>query len=144
MKEYDLTIRGNDYHVELKNLEDNLAQIEVNGTPYKVYIKQEVKKAKTPVLVRKPLVHTTEPSDVKSASKAGGSVGTVNAPLPGTIFALKVKEGDFVNNGDVLLIMEAMKMENEIESEISGKVLSIKVKENDSVLEGDVLVEIGG
>jgi biotin carboxyl carrier protein len=79
---------------------------------------------------------TSKPSERKGA-------GGVNAPLPGTILEVKVKEGDIVKTGDLLLIMEAMKMENNIKADKEGKVLSVKVHPGDSVLEGDVLVEIG-
>ncbi len=140
MREYDFNIRGNDYHVELQNFEDNIAWIEVNGTRFKVEVKQEMKKTKTPVLIRKPIA--TNSSDSKP--KASPGLGTVKSPLPGTILSVKVSVGQEVKKGDVLMIMEAMKMENEIESELDGKVTAIKVKENDSVLEGDILIEIGG
>jgi biotin carboxyl carrier protein len=141
MREYDFNIRGNDYHVELQNFEDNIAWIEVNGTRFKVEVKQELKKTKTPVLVRKPIAPDTNTS---KPAPTGGGLGAVKSPLPGTILSLKVSVGQEVKKGDVLMIMEAMKMENEIESDLDGKVTAIKVKENDSVLEGDVLIEIGG
>ena len=56
---------------------------------------------------------------------------------------MKVKVGDEVKQGDVILIMEAMKMENNIKADKSGKITDVKVKVGDSVLEGDLLVEIG-
>jgi biotin carboxyl carrier protein len=79
---------------------------------------------------------TSKPTERKGA-------GLVKAPLPGTILQVFVKEGDLVKSGDKLLIMEAMKMENNITADTEGKVTAVKVKQGDAVLEGDVLVEIG-
>jgi biotin carboxyl carrier protein len=79
---------------------------------------------------------TSKPTDKKGA-------GVIKAPLPGTILEIKVKPGDEVKMGDDLLIMEAMKMENNIKSDKYGKISDIKVSVGDSVLEGEVLVEIG-
>ncbi len=138
MKKFDFTIKGNKYSTWIKEMDGNIAKIEVNGTKYKVEIHQEVKKTKTPTLVRKPVVR--KPGE--GAVPAGPSVGAVKAPLPGNIFKVLVKEGDEVNAGDNLLIMEAMKMENEIKAEKKATVASIKVKEGDAVLQGAVLIEM--
>lgn len=144
MKKFKFTIRGNKYNVELHNIEDNIAEIEVNGSKYEVEIEQEVKTSKTPKLVRPKAVPSSE-SDRAKTSKPTESKGSghIKAPLPGTILQISVKEGDIVKSGDKLLIMEAMKMENNITADKEGKILAIKVKEGDSVMEGDVLVEIG-
>ena len=70
-------------------------------------------------------------------------VGHVKSPLPGIIINVHVKEGDVVKIGDKLLTLEAMKMENNINSDKEGKIIAVKVQKGDSVLEGDILVEIG-
>lgn len=144
MKKFKFNIRGNDYNVELLNIEDNIAEIEVNGSTYQVEIEKTVKETKTPKLIR-PRIIPSGGSDVVKTSKPSErkGVGFVKAPLPGTILELKVKVGDDVKVGDTLLIMEAMKMENDIKSDKAGKVASLKINNGDSVLEGDVLVEIG-
>jgi biotin carboxyl carrier protein len=144
MKKYKFTIRGNQYDVELKNFEDNIAEIEVNGSTYEVEIHREVKTTKTPKLVRSAVYPTAE-SDKAKTSKPSESkgAGAIKAPLPGTILSIAVKVGDIVKSGDNLLIMEAMKMENNIKANIEGKIIAVKVNVGDSVLEGDVLVEIG-
>jgi biotin carboxyl carrier protein len=144
MKKFSFTIRGNKYEVELRNIEDNIAEVEVNGSLYEVEIHKEIKTPKTPKLVRPQVVHSHEvekssfprPSQTK---KTGG----IAAPLPGSILEIKVKAGDNVKAGDILLIMEAMKMENNIKADRDGVVKAIKVIVGDSVLEGDLLVEIG-
>jgi len=144
MKKFKFKIRGNDYNVEIQNFEDDIAEIEVNGTTYLVEVEKAVKETKTPKLVRSAVapnggsdpVKTSKPTEKKGA-------GAIKAPLPGTILEIKVKVGDSVKVGDTLLIMEAMKMENEIKSNKNGKVNAIQINIGDSVLEADVLVEIG-
>lgn len=145
MKKFKFSIRGNSYDVELKNIEDNVAEIEVNGSVYNVDIISEVKQkvSKTPRLVRGnvPPVGDSSVKFAKPSDKKGA--GAVKAPIPGLILELKVKPGDQVKMGDTVVIMEAMKMENDIKADRSGTITEVKVKVNDSVLEGDVLVEIG-
>lgn len=136
MKKFDFTIKGNKYHVHLKDFEDSMATIEVNGTEYAVEVHQEVAKPKTPKLVRKAVVNKPGEGTIKKA--AGAS--TVKAPLPGNIFKMLVSEGDTVAKGDTVLIMEAMKMENEVKAEKDGVVKEIKVSEGDAVLQSDVLI----
>jgi biotin carboxyl carrier protein len=145
MKKYKFTIRGNNYDVELQSIEDGVAEVEVNGSTYLVEIHEEKKQSKTPKIVRpktEPAVASTDKARTAKPS-AKATAGAVKAPLPGTILELKVKAGDEVKVGDTLLIMEAMKMENNIKADKAGKVNSIKVANGDSVMEGDVLIEIG-
>ena len=144
MKKFKFRIRGNDYNVEILNIEDDIAEVDVNGSTYQVEIEKSKAISKTPKLVR-PRIVPSGGSDRAKTSKpdAKKGVGFVKAPLPGTILETKVKVGDEVKVGDVLLIMEAMKMENNIKSDKAGKITSLKVNNGDSVLEGDVLVEIG-
>ena len=137
MKTYNFTIRGNKYTVNINSFEDNVIELEVNGTPYSVELEQEVKTVKTPKLVRPEKIRTEEKKiqDTSGTSK-------VMAPLPGTILKLTKKEGDTVKKGDVVLIMEAMKMENNILAEKDGTIKTIRVSEGETVLQGDVLLEI--
>lgn len=138
MKKFKFKIRGNDYGVEIKKLEDNVAFIEVNGTPYEVEIEREVKPTKTPTIVRKVVNNEVE----KIAKREGGASHPLTAPLPGKIIEIKVAPGDIVKSGDVLLIMEAMKMENNVLADKDGVIETLKVRAGDSVLEGDVLLEM--
>mgnify|MGYP001344903131 CR=1 FL=1 len=142
MKKFKFKIRGNDYNVELLSLEDEVAEVEVNGSTYLVEIEKAIKETKTPKLVRPNVVQSSGGVKTSKPSEKKG-VGSIKAPLPGTILEVKVKAGDEVKVGDTLLIMEAMKMENEIKATKAGKISIIKVNNGDSVLEGDVLVEIG-
>ena len=141
MKNYKYTIRGHVYEVEILDIEENIAEIEVNGTHYKVELHKDLKKTKTPKLVRAKVPKPTT-KEKKITKDIGAKAYKVVAPLPGTILKIFVKEGDTVNTGDKLLIMEAMKMENDVLAEKSGTVKSVKISANDTVLQNDLLIEI--
>ncbi len=146
MKNFKFTIQGNKYDVNIINVEDNIAEIEVNGATYKVEVDKVITQSKTPKLVRSVAVPSTEmaPSQLKtSAPTTPKGAGYVKSPLPGVILGVHVKEGDAVKVGTKLLTLEAMKMENNINADKDGIVKSVKVKAGDSVLEGDLLIEIG-
>lgn len=140
MKEYKLTINGNDYAVAITNVEDSIAEVEVNGTPFKVEIENTAKAKPTPIVrANKPAQVETTVS--RPASSGGETV--ISSPLPGVILEISVKEGDSVTKGQKLMVLEAMKMENAIESTTDGKVISVKANKGDSVLEGAPLIIIG-
>lgn len=140
---FKMKIHGNEYSVDIKNVGEGIASVEVNGTVYEVEFEAQRKVSKTPTLTRAP-VYTTEADRPKTTAAPTENKGkTVKAPLPGVILELKVREGDTVKAGDVLLIMEAMKMENNIVAPTDGRVTALKVGKGDNVLEGDPLVEIG-
>lgn len=144
MKKFKFKIRGNNYDVEIVHIEDNVAEVEVNGSSYQVELLKEVQSTKTPKLVRPrhtPHEEPHEPKTSKPQEKKGA--GAIKAPLPGTILEMKVNVGDEVKTDDIILVMEAMKMENNIKADKNGVVSAIKVNVGDSVLEGDILVEIG-
>ncbi|MCF8302668.1 MAG: biotin/lipoyl-binding protein [Bacteroidales bacterium] len=140
MRKFEFTINGNDYEVELKNFEDNIAEIEVNGTVYNVEVHKKVQHPKTPRLVRQEVSTPRSHSKIKKELRTKST--PIKAPLPGNIVQVFVKEGEQVKKGDKLLTYEAMKMENELKSEKDGEVKSIKVSPGDSVLQDDVLMEI--
>lgn len=140
MKKYKFTISGDEYDVHIEDIEENIAQIEVNGTRYEVEIKGEVKASKTPKLVRKPVVQQPGEGQIKKQQSSGGTA--IKAPLPGTILKINVAVGDEVKEGQNLLVMEAMKMENQVLAEKNGQISAIKVKEGDAVLQDDVLIEM--
>ena len=146
MKKFKFTINGNQYETEVLSIEDNIAEIEVNGTLYKVEVDKTMKTTKTPKLVRQAAVPSTDshPSVVKTSSPAEPKgAGSIKSPLPGVILEMFVREGDIVKMGQKLLMLEAMKMENNIEADKAGKVVSIMKHKGDSVMEGDVLIIIG-
>ena len=143
MKEYKYKINGNTYKVAIGDIEDNIAHVEVNGTPYKVEMEKAPKAAVSPVV--RP-VATSAPAApatpvVKPAAASTGKSG-VKSPLPGVILDIKVNVGDAVKKGQVIIILEAMKMENNINADKDGKITAINVNKGDSVLEGTDLVII--
>jgi len=146
MKKFSFTINGNVYDLDIKSVEDNVAEVEVNGFTYNVEFDRVLETTKTPKLVRTEAVPSTDitRAEQKTSSPDGpkGS-GFIKSPLPGTILDIYVKVGDMVRTGDKLLTLEAMKMENIINSDKSGKVLTVNFKKSDAVMEGDILIEVG-
>jgi biotin carboxyl carrier protein len=141
MKEYKLRINGNDYAVSVADVDDTTAEVEVNGTPFKVEIERPAKKKSAA-----PKIKANKPAPVEANVTRPASTGdetTVSSPLPGVILEVSVKEGDSVSKGQKLMVLEAMKMENVIESTADGKVISVKANKGDSVLEGAPLIIIG-
>lgn len=139
MRSFKFIIRGQEYNVDIKRLQNNIAEVEVNGTIYHVELQQETRQSKTPILIR------PEPAIPKSAHKFKKKIGgnyEVKSPLPGNILQVFVKENDEVKKGDKLVIYEAMKMENIIYAEKDGVVSRVRVKTGETILEGDVLIEI--
>jgi glutaconyl-CoA/methylmalonyl-CoA decarboxylase subunit gamma len=145
MKRFKFTIHGNQYEVEIQQIDDNIATVEVNGMIYEVEVDKSLQPVKTPKLVRTPLVVSTDatPSIAKTSSPStpkGG--GNIKSPLPGVILNIHVNLGDAVKMGQKLITLEAMKMENNIDADKEGVVKEIKVKKGDSVMEGDILITI--
>ena len=139
MKKYKFKINGQTFETSIKEYKGTSAVVTVNGVDIPIEIEPQ-KTDNTPKLVRnvkKPTVSIQTPK----LPKAGN--GDVIAPIPGTVIKILIKEGDFVNEGDPIIILEAMKMESEINATFSGRVTSIKVKEGDSVQEDQILVHIG-
>lgn len=138
MKKFKFIIKGHEYEVDIISFDQNVVELEVNGTPYAVEVKREVKTTKTPVLVRPP---EPKPSPMESTiARAPESARAIKTPLPGIVMKILVREGDRFRRGDTLLVMEAMKMENNINADKDGRVLALKVKPGDNVLQNDVLM----
>ncbi|MBR5141472.1 MAG: biotin/lipoyl-binding protein [Bacteroidales bacterium] len=143
MNEKKYTINGKEYNVAINSYTGSYAEVTVNGTVYQVKIEDASSEAQPAPSVRPyeaPVVEVqpqTVPAPVPS-----GNARPVNAPLPGVIIGVKVKVGDVVKEGQAVAILEAMKMENEIQAEFDGTVVSVDVAEGDSVLEGAPIVTI--
>ena len=143
MKEYKFKIHGNEYEVSINSVEDNIADVTVNGTQYEVEIEGKASKVSK---ITKPTPSTSSAAttaEVISTAKAAAKKSAVKSPLPGVIVDLKVREGDQVKAGQHLLVLEAMKMENNIDADRDGIIVELKVNKGDSVLEGDTLLTIG-
>ncbi|MBR5844402.1 MAG: biotin/lipoyl-binding protein [Bacteroidaceae bacterium] len=144
MKDYKYTINGNIYKVTIGDIEENVAHVEVNGTPYLVEMEKVVKTVAKPVVKARPTTPAAPTTTLNrpSAATAAAGAGTIKSPLPGVILNVKVNVGDAVKKGDTIMILEAMKMENAIKADRDGKIASISVKQGESVLEGAALVTI--
>lgn len=144
MKEYKYKINGNNYTVAVGDIEDGLAQVEVNGVPFKVELENKATAVKTvsaPRPAAAPRTATGEKVVARPAAAAGAGT-PVKAPLPGVVLNIPVSVGDTVKASDTVLVLEAMKMENAIHAGRDGQIASINVKNGDSVLEGTILLTI--
>ena len=143
MKEYKYTINGTKYEVAVGNIEDNIVTVTVNGEAYQVELEKEPEPEKKKPVLGKPAAASEASASEESASSANVNTNNaVKAPLPGVITSIEVAVGDEVKVGDTLLVLEAMKMANNIESEKDGKIAAILVKPGQSVMEDDPLVVI--
>jgi biotin carboxyl carrier protein len=138
MKNFTFKINENNYSVKIISHEDNIIDIEVNGTSYSVKMKEDIKTVKTPTLVRTASKSSIEPAKISASS----SITKIDAPIPGVILSLNVKVGDVIKLNDQLLVLEAMKMENSIVSEKSGTITAIHIKVGQQVLQGEVMIEM--
>ena len=154
MKKYQYKVQGVDYEVEIAEVEGKIAKVNVNGIPFEIEMQKPINAAKHPALAATkrtapvaaapaaPVQPVEKPRPAAPAAPAAGAGNAVKAPLPGTINAINVKVGDTVAVGDVVVVLEAMKMQNNIESEYAGTVTAINVTQGDSVMEGTVLLMI--
>ncbi len=154
MKEIVLDINGKEYKIKVNEFGAYKAVLTVNEKKYSVGLKdlgiesvQQIREKPVPVATRvepieAPSVVKQQPKPAehlhKPAAIAQGK--SILSPLPGLILEVLVKPGDAIKQGQDVIIMEAMKMENEIQSQFSGTVKEVKVNKGDNVYEGDILV----
>ena len=151
MNKYQYKVQGVDYEVEIAEVEGNIAKVNVNGIPFEIELQKPINAAKHPTLSTPKVAAPQQPAAAAPAAPskpapaaAPAGAGTpLKAPLPGTITEVKVAVGQQVNVGDTVLVLEAMKMQNNIEAEAAGQVTSILVNKGDTVMEGAVLMTIG-
>lgn len=148
MKKYQFTLNNKQYTVDILSFEDTHAKVNVNGAVLELKMEQPMKTTKTPTLVRAAAVPSTDvnPSTARTANPAapkGAGAGIIRSPLPGKILDIMVQVGVSVRVGQTIVCLEAMKMENNINSDREGVVTAVHTHKNDTVLEGDSLVEIG-
>ena len=153
MKDYSLKINGHNYDVQINDVNEasTVAHVTVNGTAYEVEIdggkgavstRPQVAPAPQGANSAKITPATAAPSPRIASTAAPASGKAVKCPLPGTVLDIKVKEGDSVSAGQTLMILEAMKMENNIDADRSGVVKQILVQQGATVMEGDSLIVI--
>ena len=144
MKEYKYKINGNEYNVAVEELEGNKASVTVNGKTYQVELDRPAKPAVTKPVARPAAAPAAAPAPAATPAPrpAAGGAG-IKAPLPGVVLDIKVKVGDTVSKGQTVAILEAMKMENNINADRDGKVVSINVEKGQSIAEGTDIITLG-
>jgi biotin carboxyl carrier protein len=130
MKEFKFKIGGTDYLATVEELQGGNMQVTVNGQTYQVEMPQ------TRACGPRPAMAGAAP-----VAQAGGPKNVVSE-LPGTVTEVKVGAGQHVKRGEVLLVIEAMKMANDIVAEVDGTVQRVAVSNGQSVNQGDLLVEM--
>ena len=145
MKEYKYKINGNEYNVAVEELEGNKASVTVNGKTYEVELDKPTKPTVTKPVARPAAAAPTAapaPAAAPAPRPAAGGAG-IKAPLPGVILDIKVNVGDTVTKGQTVAILEAMKMENNINADREGKVVAINVSKGQSIAEGTDIITLG-
>ena len=142
MKEYTITVNDQAFHINIKKIQTDTAIVEVDGEEYVVGVDRKVVRQHVEPLDVKP-VKKMPAATTSRPTTSTFSANDILSPLPGLIMKVFVKEGEKVTNGQVLLKMEAMKMENEIKANRSGVVSQIFVKDGDTVMENTPLVKLG-
>lgn len=140
MKEFKYTIDGKEYKVQIEDVAGNIADVTINGEAFKVEMEQEAEPEKKKVVLGQPAAEAEEGETASAANV--NTANALKAPLPGVVTEIKVVVGDEVKVGDVVVVLEAMKMDNNLEAEKDGKVTAICVKTGESVLEDSPLVVI--
>jgi len=137
---YKININGVEYEVNIRKVEDTKAHVTVNSVDYEVEV--EGLTINPTRMIHKPAAATSKPTLSVVKPKIPPATYELKPPLPGTIIDICVAEGDTVETGQQLMILEAMKMENSIQAEQSGVVEKIFRKKGDAVLENDVILII--
>lgn len=149
MPTFRVTIKGNEYTVAVPNPHERPVRAIVNGETIEVSVENDSVAAvpiaspstsPKPDVIRKPVV--TIPTTSPVTSKPSGPSGDVKSPLPGIIISIGVSEGDRVETGQELCVLEAMKMNNPIRSTVSGKITKIFVSIGQQVQHGVPLMSI--
>lgn len=146
MKEYKYKINGIKFNVGVGDIRNNQVEVVVNGTHYNVELdeNQAPKAAAISSAVKRPSAAPRTETGAKVINKPTaptGAASAVKSPLPGTIMSLSVNVGDTVNAGDTVCVLEAMKMENDVHTQVGGTVKKICVGVGDAILEGtDIMI----
>ena len=147
MAKYKFKINGGEYDVTINAVEGSIADVQVNGTQYKVEIQDAPSGAAPAAAAPVPSAPTQVSAPAPSApapapAAASGKGESVTSPLPGVIIEVSVTAGQAVKAGQKVAVLEAMKMENEIQAPKDGTVTAVHVSKGDSILEGADIVTI--
>ncbi len=131
-----MKINGNEYEVAVKDVNGQNVEVEVNGKAYSVELAEAPKAEKPKPVIARPAAAAPAASAAPAPRPAAGAAGATKSPLPGTVLSVNVTVGQAVKAGDVALVLEAMKMENNINCGKDGVVKAVYVQKGDNVLEG--------
>lgn len=145
MKQYKYKVNGAQYDVTIDSIVGNIAKVEVNGIPFEVEMQGSslVEEDLPTQVADETAAPAVAAAPAAPAAGAPGAGAPVKAPLPGVVAKILVSVGQAVKKGETVLVLEAMKMENNITAEADGKITGICVAAGDSVMEGTTLVTIG-
>ena len=141
MQKFKFNINGKSYEAIVEETERNTARVELNGKSYTVQVEKEEAIVSPKIAAVKPSSTGGEFVDAPE-QPITGNAGSIKSPLPGSVAKIKVAEGQAVKAGEVLMTIEAMKMENEIMAPASGTVKKIYVTEGKAVQQGEALVDL--
>ena len=145
--DYRVTIGTETYRAVLKDsgvwINGELLPITVEGALNEgATVTTSSREMKVLVETVREMAEVSVEAEVKHSGKGSDSKGSVMAPMPGKIISIKVKAGDTVAQNQIVAVLEAMKMENEIQSDVAGVVQSVSVKQGETVEGGQVLLVI--
>ena len=149
MQDFKFKIDGTEYTANVEEKEDGKLAVTVNGKVYEVEVPghvvaaPKVQPVKPAAAVAAPAPAAAPAAGPAAPKQATGAGAAITAPLPGVITSIEVKEGDQVKAGQTVIVMEAMKMANNITAESDGTVKAILVQQGAQVQSGDALIEIG-
>ena len=152
MTQFKFDINGSKYEVEIKSIDGSIAEVDVNSNLYQVNIEGDgqisapvarpaAKPTATPAAATTPAAKPAATPTAAPAEAAGKGSKTIKAPLPGSVLKVLVEPGTAFKEGDILMVMESMKMENNITAECSGTITKVVAPVGTSVLQDDVLFE---
>lgn len=150
MDVYNFNIGDEPYEVKIISLKKKKAEVEVNGILYKVdigdmgYLPFVVPQVIAQQAPQRPASTVSAPRTAPKPVKQAAGSGDIASPMPGIVVKVLVSPGDEVSAGDVVVIIEAMKMENQIKAAAGGTVGSVHVNQGDHIAEGQLLVSLGG
>lgn len=153
MSKFSYTIDGVKYDVDVKSIQGQNAEVVVNGKSYNVVLDKPAAPAAAPAPATPKAAPAAAPAPKAASAPApapapkaaapAGNGAPLMSPLPGVIINVLVAEGDTVKKGQKVLVLEAMKMENDIKANKDGVITALRVSKGDSVQEGDTLLTIG-
>ncbi len=149
MKQYKYTINGAQFDVTIDSIVGSKAKVEVNGIPFEVemqgssLVEEALPTVSTEAPAAAPAAAAPAAAEAPAATNGPGAGAPVKAPLPGVVTKVLVAAGQAVKKGETVLVLEAMKMENNITAETDGTITGICVAAGDSVMEGTTLLTIG-